>query len=463
MRKNFMIGCRGQATIEILVALMLLVMGIGSAAIIVFGSRSLTTESSLSSQALRLARGEVEEARAFAKNDFGGLANSSSVQDIFTKETLVEVVGENTKKVTGGVRWRIEPFPEQKVELVTLVTNWELVSDSGGDTGGSGTTGDWQHPQTLGSIDLGAGNSATGLDVVNKIVYVSAVASDSKKDDIVIIDATNGQSPVIRSSTSTGPGLNGIEAVEQYVYAANNAVSGQLQVIDVSAPANPQFVTSFTLPDVSGSGAVGNSIFFFDGKIYLGTLQASGPELHIIDVSTPSTPSSLGSFEVDADVNSIIVSGNFAYLATSDNAKELLVLNVENPSNIIEAGSYNAADTHDGKSVYLKGTTLYLGRNSGNDKEFFVLNVASSTAISLLGSQEIGADVNGIRTRETLAFLGTSQANQEFQVWNISDPNNITLWSSFNFPQVATWVDYEDNIVYVSVRSNDALRIITSQ
>ncbi|GAH25486.1 unnamed protein product, partial [marine sediment metagenome] len=46
--------------------------------------------------------------------------------------------------------------------------------------------------------------------------------------------------------------------------------------------------------------------------------------------------------------------------------------------------------------------------------------------------------------------------------WNISNPGNIELWSSFNFPQVATGIDYEDNVVYVSVRSNDALRIITS-
>ena len=43
-----------------------------------------------------------------------------------------------------------------------------------------------------------------------------------------------------------------------------------------------------------------------------------------------------------------------------------------------------------------------------------------------------------------------------------SSSTSPVLHSSFNFPQVATGVDYEDNLVYVSVRSNDALRIITS-
>ena len=65
--------------------------------------------------------------------------------------------------------------------------------------------------------------------------------------------------------------------------------------------------------------------------------------------------------------------------------------------------------------------------------------------------------------RDDLAFIASSNSNREFQVINISDPNNPSLWSYFNFPQVATGIDYEDNLVYVSVRSNDALRIITSQ
>jgi hypothetical protein len=104
-----------------------------------------------------------------------------------------------------------------------------------------------------------------------------------------------------------------------------------------------------------------------------------------------------------------------------------------------------------------------LGGNHANHHEFHILDISSSSLPQNLGSKDIGADVNDLRIRDNLAFLATADSNKEFQVWNISDPTNITLWSSFNFPQVATGIDYEDNVVYVSVRSNDALRIITSQ
>jgi len=117
--------------------------------------------------------------------------------------------------------------------------------------------------------------------------------------------------------------------------------------------------------------------------------------------------------------------------------------------------------------LWLVGNKLYLGRLIGGNHiehhEFHIFDISTSTAILDLGSKDIAANVNGVLTRDYLAFLATDDPNKELQIWEISNPANINLWASFNFPQVATDIDYEDNFVYVSVRSNDALRIITSQ
>jgi hypothetical protein len=175
----------------------------------------------------------------------------------------------------------------------------------------------------------------------------------------------------------------------------------------------------------------------------------------------------LGSKEIGYDVKAIHVSGNTAYIATP-HSKELKILNVSNPANIAKIGEYDiTGGCEDGESLYLVGVKLYFGRtddcNHTNHHKFSILDVANASSVSSLGSTNIGDDVNGIVVRDNLAFLATSDSNKEFQAWDISNPTNITFWSSFNFPQVATGIDYEDNLVYVSVRSNDALRIITSQ
>jgi len=461
------VGDSGQSLLEILIALAIIVLSASSAVAVLFSGRSLLLDAQMEEVALNLSRQDFEAVRATAQTNFANLTNSSSTTGDFIRETIVESIDAYTKKVTNRVSWKTNPLRTQKVELNTIVTDWRNIVQTGGDTGGGGLTGDWKNPKTLGSIDLGPGNSATDLDVKNKIIYLSAQASDEKKPDFYIVDATNGQNPFIVSSINTGNGLNSVDVANNYAYVANQDDNAQLQIIDVSNINNPTLIKSFKLSGVSGSGAVGQTVFYNNSKIYIGTKKATGPEFHVIDVSSATNPVELGSFEVNADVNDIYVRNDIAYVATSDN-QELMLFNVGNPANISKISGYDApGDSEDGKSLHLVNDKLYLGRlvggNHTNHHEFHILDISSSTAIQSLGSKDIAADVNGLVARDYLAFLATSDANKELQIWNISDPANITLWSSFNFPQVATGIDYEDNLVYVSVRSNDALRIITSQ
>lgn len=454
---------KGQSTLEILIALVVLTVALMSAVLVIFGGQSLSLDSAESNQALRLAQKNLESVVASARYNFNGLASSSSTESEFLEEITVTNISTSTKQVTSKVSWQTDPQRVQNVELATLVTNWYGIQSSGGDSGGGGVGGDWTNPQTLGSIDLGPGESATGLDVINGIIYMTAVASAQTKPDFFVVNATNGQAPYIVSNLDTGPGLNAIDAAGNYAYVANNKTTSQLQVIDISNGSAPFLVASYTLPGVSGSGGVGNTIFYSNNKIYIGTKTATGPEFHVIDVSNPIAPSEIGSFELGADVNSIYVSGNTAYLATSADNGELTILDVTNPASITEIGGFDAPGSYDGLSGYLVGTKYYLGRANGANDGFDILDVTNPAAVTSLGSINVGSDVTGIRVRDYLGFVGTSDTNSEFQVYNIANPAAIVKISSFNFPNIATAIDYESNLVYVSVRSNDALRIITSK
>ncbi|MBI4084990.1 MAG: hypothetical protein HY432_00580 [Candidatus Liptonbacteria bacterium] len=457
----------GQSALEILIAIGILALSLSTMIIVISGSQSVSVDSQEANQAINLARKSLENAVAAAKNDFAGLISSSSTQDEFLKEVIVEDLDVNTKEVTSRVSWVTDPLRPQKVELTTLVTNWEIFSDTGGDTGGGGPSGDWQNPRTLGSVDLGPGEEATGLDVVNKIIYFSATAASQSKADFFIVNATDGENPYIVSSLNTGAGLNSVDTAGNFAFVANSNTDAQLQVIDISNAASPFVANSFKLTGVAGSGAIGQKVFYLDKKVYIGTKSATGPEFHIIDVSNPNAPSEVGSFEVSGDVNDIFVFGSVAYIATSLNAKELQILNVSNPASIIEIGSFDGAGNDDGKSVFVSaGTTAYLGR-AGGTQNLAILDVSDPASPQQLSTANLSTPsnvgVNGIYVRDYLAFLVTDDSNKEFQVWNISSSSNPTVWSSFNFPQVGADVDFEDNLVYVSVRSNDAARIITSQ
>jgi hypothetical protein len=451
---------QGQSLLEMVIAVGLATAVVGGAVALIWLGQSLTLDAELHNQALAMARKNLESAATTGQNNFLGISSSSSTEDIFLKEILVQSVDAYTKKITSRVSWKTDPARPEKVELVTLVTDAIGVRRTGGDTGGGGLSGNWLNPQTLGTVDLGPGNSATGLDVVNKIVYLSADASDPKKPDFYVVDATVPTSPSIVSSINTGAGLNAVDVAGNYAYVASEDAT-QLMVINVSNHANPVLTASYRLPGTSGSGAA--SIFYSDSKVYIGLHQGSGAEFHIVDVTNPAAPIETGQLTVGGDVNGIGVSGNTAYLATSQDSKELIAVDVTDPAHPAEIGSLNATGSDDGESVFIYGSTLYLGRAAGSS-DLMILNIANPATPAVLGTANLGGvSVNDITVRDTFAFVATSDSNKEFQIWNISNPVSPVIAGSYNFPQVATGIDYENNVVYVSVRSNDAMRIVTSQ
>jgi hypothetical protein len=469
----------GYSVLEVLLGVALLVLGISAAMVLVSGGSSALLARKQSFNARVLAEEGVEAAEGIIISDWeavsdgvygladlgGGMWSFSGTEnvygDLIRRVQVSSTVGDE-KAVKSSVFRLTDGEERLLVALDTLVSNWREGLDTGGDTGGGGTTGDWSNPITLGSIDLGAGNSATGLDVVNKIVYLSTVASASSKPDFLIVDATDGSNLDVAASLNTGEGLNAVDVAGTYAYAAHDDDANQLQVIDVSDINSPWLVTSFTL---SGNDEVARSIRYGSSRVYIGTDEDDdGPEFYVVDVTTPGTPSFLGSFEVGGQVNEIRIDGSYAYVAVQAASSDLRILDVSDPAVISLAGSYDAPGSLDDLSLHLGGgDRLYLGRGSGNSGDVRVLDVSNAPTVVELGSWGISGQVNGVVVRDSLAFVASDDSNEEFQVWDISDLADITLWSTFNFPQRATDIDYEDNLVYVSVRSNDALRIITSQ
>jgi len=476
-------GKNGQSLLEALIGLSLLMVGIGIVLGVVFGAQRTFIDRANSREARRFTEEGLTAAKRIVKSDWSGvedgtygLSFSTSTKTwqfsggldqngIFTRAITITSISSFEKGIKTLVSWQTDPMRPEKVQFVTRITNWEnVITGTGGDPGdpgGGGPTGDWQNPQTLGAVDLGSGVSATGLDVINKTVYMTAEASVASRPDFFIVDATDGANPFIVTSINTGPSLNGLDVSGAYAYVASRNTTAQLQIIDVSNPTSPFVISFFQLPDVSGSGAVGKSVFYLQSKVYMGTKNATGPEFHVIDVSNPIGPVHLGSLEINADVNAIYVNGTRAYLATSGDP-EIKVLDVTSPGSISQIGAFDLSDDEDALSLSLVGSTLYVGRKEEDD-EFMVFDVTNPASIQTLGSVNPDDDVNDIAVSAPLTFLATSESNAELQIFNIANPANITLWSVLNFPQVATGIDYENNFVYVSVRSNDGLRIITSQ
>ena len=446
-------GKSGQSVLELLVALVVIILTISAVIVVSFGNQSLSVETELSNLALLKAREDLEDARADARENWVALASSSQTDGQFTREVVVENISNYEKKVTARVSWQTDPLRPQKIELVTILTDWITSSDEGG---GSDPIGEWNNPRTAGTIDLGPGNEGTDLAVVENTVFIVAEASDPKKEDFYSINVTNIDAPTKRASINTGKGLNAIGLMGNYAYVAQANSSNQLQIVNISNPNAPSLAAEISLQSNTQEGA---SVFALDDYVYVGSTLSTGKEFQIFNVLNPTNPSFVSSVEIGANVNDIYVYRNRAYLATSKTTGEVLIFDISVPTSPQQVAAFDHSDTPV-LSVFVNNFNNFY---AGIGNSFVIVNSTNLSSLSLIGSYNTGGSVNDLYIRDYLAFLATANSTAEFQAINITNKTNLTLHSSYNFPQLGTGVTYRDNVVYMSVRSNDALRIITSQ
>jgi len=473
---------RGAATIELLIALAVGVIFITGATLVSFGAQTSGLDTGLTNEGLRLAELGTADTVASVASAWNA-ATEINDGDFYQTKSEIKDVNKCLKRVSTATGWASEKNRSLSVGMNTLVANWTEAKKS---TGCSNPPGGWDSPGTRGFADLSpSGIQGTGIDVdyINgsRYVFMSSFHSAVGTNDFWVINADNPQAPTIIYSMNTGKGLNKIDVADGYAYVAVDDDHDQLLIIDVNNPSAPFEVSRVTLPGVGTSYPQGWSIRYFDNKLYIATRETAGHEFHIFDVEVPSFPVWLGSMEINHNVNDIEVADQMiggilktvAYLATSvtsASAPELTVLDVTTPSSIALLGTFNPSGIKYGTDLYLRNETLFLGLEKavGGEKDFFIIDISNPTAPTEVGSVKLGlngasAAVTSLSIQGDYAFIGTSDPNAEFQVWSIANPLLITKFSTcaiFNFPQEVAGLVYADNLLFASIRSNEALRIM---
>jgi len=469
----------GLATLEMLIAMVVIVLAITAVLPLITSGQNSTIGSQTTQGALYKAQELLESVRTAARANFStvaGLACSDATGtcvtpiDPFYNRTVTispdpsDPTNDYKKLVTSQVVWGTG----LETSLSTIITDWKSALNSCSQT----ITGDWSNPIAINTakINIDAGNSVTDITTTNGYTYIAANGAAAAKDDFYIVNTSDPINPVLVSggSIDTGPGLNAVAVNGNYAYVANSSINAQLQVINMTTKGNLTY-KSFKLPTTdSDTGTVGYSIYYNNGKVYLGTQKSGKAGFHIIDVSNLNSINEVGYIEVNNTINRIYVSNAYAYLASADSTQEMAILDISTPSNIIPKSIYNAPNSANfgyGNSVAISGTVLYLGRtfdSSGSNNELYTLDASSpaSNPLPVLNSQKIGDSVNGMAVKGTLLFIAT---NSQFQVRKTSD---LSLYGSMPLNSNSPNIDCLGNYVYAGVTgptgnsNKDVLQII---
>lgn len=196
-----------------------------------------------------------------------------------------------------------------------------------------------------------------------------------------------------------------------------------------------------------------SAIYVSANRAYVGSSSnASTGEFFVYDITTPTAPTYLGNFETGATVNDIVVSGNYAYIASSDNSRELDILDISTPSAITRAGVLNLTGSQDAVTLALSGTTAYVGRTTGAGKDFYVIDVTTASAPVESGSVNTAATVNETIASGNYVYAATSKTSAEFTIFDVSSPSS---------PSVAGVVDLTGTAIGRGVALSGSTVVVT--
>jgi len=493
---------KGIATLEVLIAFAFFAIIMTSATLVSFGGQTANLDADLTHHGMLAAASTFGENVANAIAGVSTFANAESY-DIYTLTETISLATDCIKEVGTEASWETEKSRTQGISYRTLIADKEAAIASG-SSDCKEPSGGWDNPDSEGDITISPeGVHGTSLDSApkgaSKYVILGTEHSDPSKPDLFVIDATIATDPdnppfVVASLDTGRRGINDLVVVKNYAYVLDQKETGgtgRILVVDLSKSidpnnsdfqSDPEIVNEISLEDCceidpDGLNPEGWRIAYRDGYIYIGLKRTIGSEFLIFDVgSDPEEPSLTGKLDEDFlhNVNDIAISedGDYAYLASSSDSREVIIIDISNKNNPIDTGvGADLLGTVDATSITRLNTTLYVGRKytTSTTPNFYIVGIGKDDPadLDILGSKKVplknNTQVEGIEVALPYAFLATSDSTSGLQIWEVDDPSNIKPHngcSVFNYSEHARALIFTDNLVFTANESNDALRVI---
>ena len=192
-----------------------------------------------------------------------------------------------------------------------------------------------------------------------------------------------------------------------------------LHIVDVSTPSAPRLLGSYDTPGYANRVAVsGNTVFIADGP----------RGLQIVDVSIPSAPRLLGKLEAGlTDTTAVTVLGNTVFIV--DSVRGLQIVDVTTPGAPLLLGSYGQPAQFRVSGVAVSGNRVFIMHPLDGLQ---IVDVTTLSAPFLLGSFGIGYDSYDVAVSGNTVFVAAGQLG--LMIVDVTTPSTPSLLSLYTPP-----------------------------
>jgi len=189
--------------------------------------------------------------------------------------------------------------------------------------------------------------------------------------------------------------------------------------------------------DLPGQG-IAKSISAEPGSVYMGTGSNSSGVSFARMSFVPSEPPTVGIVGIfdGYKTNAIFGQGDYAYLATQTNSKEVVILNIASTP-YTEIGYFNPPVNSAGKGVFVNGTVGIMATAT----KLYTFDVSSKTGSRpVIGSINLNGTATDLFVRGNFAYLTLSNATSEVEIIDLTNPASLQSvgWYDINSAAAVT-------------------------
>lgn len=279
-------------------------------------------------------------------------------------------------------------------------------------------------PAIVGLADT-PGN-AQSVTVIDDIAYVADYDSG-----LQIVDVSDPANPELIGSVDTQGFALDVSVNGDFAYVAD--YDSGLQVVDVSDLTTPQIISTLITPGyVRAVSVSGDIAYVADG------------ELQVVDISNPANPVIISSWsrtDYFGYAYGVTVVGEIAYVAYFSG---LEVIDVSDPFHPVSMDGISTMYSFD---VTVVGDIAYVSCNDDNGGFLLIVDVSIPTDLKKLGSIDTPGDPKNVTIDGNTAYVATWEDG--VQVVDISDPSEPLIIGSYNIGGYTSYVDVLEGLLYI--------------
>lgn len=327
----------------------------------------------------------------------------------------VDVTDENTDllKVVSNAAWNFSNTRSGSLALSTYIANWRNIT----------AVGNWSGMTNAATLANGGTPEYQKVVVAGDYAFVSS-SQVSGGNGLYVFDISNPASPTpVSVSFNLGASAYGMAVAENRLVLATDNPTAEVQVYDITDPANltlGNLVNSYDLP----GNSVARSVALYEDTAFIGTTDnAVDPQFYSLAMSETGPMTMLDSLGMTGSIVNMALKDGYAYVANSNNAAELLVVDIVTP-NALRFATGNGVDmsgSQDALSVAVTGTSALVGRAQGGTIEEVTLYDVKNSPVPTpppSWTLEVDGNVYDIATifGSAYAFIASDKSASQIRV-----------------------------------------------